>query len=57
LGRDVVTDFIVGEDLLDFSAFGEISQRGDDVRISYEGSHVTLEDINVDIVTEDLFVF
>jgi len=51
--------------LLDFSAFGEgvafedlnISQRGDDVRISYEGSHVTLEDINVDIVTEDLFVF
>jgi len=64
-GRDVITDFIPGEDLLDFSAFGEdvsfedlnIRQVGDDVRISYEGSHVTLESADIDIIAEDLFIF
>ena len=64
-GRDVVTDFTAGEDLLDFSGFGEevsfealnITQAGNDVLIEYQGSHVTLEDANIDAIVEDFFIF
>ena len=64
-GHDIITDFSVGEDLLDFSDLGtgasfdrlDIVQIGDDVRISYEGSQVTLEEIDIDIIVEDFFIF
>lgn len=64
-GRDVITDFETGSDFIDLSSFdGEISfedlnfvNTENGVRVEFEGSSVILENIEMDMVAEDMFIF
>lgn len=64
-GRDVITDFETSADMIDLSSFaGEISfedlsfeSTDNGVRIDFEGSSVLLEDVDMDAITEDMFIF
>ena len=63
-GRDVITDFSVDEDVLDFSQTGShgifdlrVRQKDDDVLVKFKGGSVVLEDVDVHDLTLDNFDF
>ena len=64
-GHDVITDFEVSADLIDLSSFDgelsfeDLSFRSTDsgVRVFFEGSSVVLENVEMDAITEDMFIF